>query len=120
MAKAWAKQQDAYLTRIQKKDSRKTGTVWATNLAAQLLQQWWNLWEDRNKVRHGKDKEQQWQKKQEQLQREVELLYEKADELPANLLDHIFRRPLEEQMAKSPGDIKAWLANWLPASRRRS
>ena len=104
----------ASLNRLQKSDSRKNGTVWATNLAAQLLQQWWNLWEDRNHVRHGKDKEQQWKKKQEQLQREVELLYEKADELPADLLDHIFRRPLEEQMAKSPGDIKAWLANWLP------
>ena len=114
LAKEWAKQQDSHLNRLQKSDSRKNGTVWATNLAAQLLQQWWNLWEDRNHARHGRDKEQQWQKKQEQLQREVELLYEKADELPPDLLDHIFRRPLEEQMAKSPGDIKAWLANWLP------
>ena len=118
LAKEWAKQQDAYLLRIQKHDSNKNGRLWSTNLAAEILQQWWNVWEDRNRVRHGKDKQQQWQKKQEQLQREVELLYQKAEEIPDNLLDFIFKRPLEEQMAMAPGDIKAWLANWLPVVER--
>ncbi|CAB9525739.1 expressed unknown protein [Seminavis robusta] len=74
----------------------------------------------RNAARHGRDKQQWWIKKQQQLQREVELLYEQADQVPLSLVNSIFKRPLEDQMEMAPSDIKAWLSNWMPVVDKAS
>ena len=118
LAKQWIKIQDGYLHHTKNHCTKKNGTTWATNLAHLLLEQWFKLWDERNAARHGRDLQQQWAKKQAQLQREVELLYEQADEAPLHLVHSIFKRPLEEQMALSASDIKAWLANWMPVVDR--
>ena len=118
LAKQWTKLQNDYLNHLDKHTSKKNGTTWTTNLAHLLLQKWFDLWDDRNTARHGRDLKEQWAKKHVQLQREVELIYEQADCLPLHLIHSIFQRPLEEQMAMSPSDITAWLANWLPVVHR--
>ena len=118
LAKQWADIQDIHLHSKNLKTSRKTGVTWATDLAHLLLQQWLDLWKLRNEARHGKDKQAQREKKQAQLLREVDLVYQSADEIPMDLLPKVFTMSYKRRLEKSHASTQAWLANCMPVLER--
>ena len=99
---------------LSQRTTKNNGITWTTTLSAFVLAQWLLLWTQRNEDRHGKDKEEQSEARLEQLYREVELLYSRADEAPTRVNDTIFRCDLETQLQKKHAELVAWLANWLP------
>jgi hypothetical protein len=109
----FATHQDTY-TPTEEQSNKKKGTTWTTTMAAFVLGQWLKLWKQQNEDHHGKDKAAQTKARMEQLHREVELLYEKADEAPPEALEDIFKCDLETQLLKSYAELVAWLANWIP------
>jgi hypothetical protein len=71
---------------LQRKGFAKLQDQWdnmGTNLASKMLDKWLGLWKlVRNEDRHGKDRVAQTKARAEQVRREVELLYEQADQAP--------------------------------------
>ena len=110
----WAEHQERHLRNTDEVTNKRNGQTWTTNLAATLLDQWYRLWKLRNEEKHGKDWQEQIKAKQEQIRHEVTLLYENAEDTPPHLSNSIFRCLLEEQLDKSPSELVAWLANWMP------
>jgi hypothetical protein len=97
----WTLHQDRHLKDKKLKTAKHNGTTWATNLASTMLNEWLALWKIRNEDRHGRDKTAQTRAKAAQIRREVELLYEQADQAPPNYTDHIYRHDLETQLEKT-------------------
>ena len=110
----WAIHQDRHLKERKLKTSKRNGTTWATNLASAMLNEWLALWKIRNEDRHGRDKTTQTRVRAEQIRREVELLYEQADQAPPNYSNHIYRHDLETQLDKTTAELIGWLSNWAP------
>jgi hypothetical protein len=49
------KAEEAETEQLQKKIKKQTGRQWQLALIGLLWEQWWVLWESRNKDLHGKD-----------------------------------------------------------------
>jgi len=74
LASAW---QVSYSSHLGTTATKKVnGQTWATALAELLLQQWYNLWIERNGDRHGRDKDSKAAAAKRQAIREVEQLYD--------------------------------------------
>jgi type IV secretory pathway VirJ component len=110
----WALHQDKHLKDRKIKTAKHNGTTWATNLASTMLNEWLALWKLRNEDMHGRDKTAQTRARAAQIRREVELLYEQADQAPPNYTDHIYRHDLDTQLEKATADLIGWLSNWAP------
>jgi hypothetical protein len=98
------------------KTAKRNGIIWATNLASTMLNEWLALWKLRNEDMHVRDKTAQIRARTVQIRREVELLYEQADQGPEpNYIDHtIYRHDLETQLEKTTAELIGWLSNWAP------
>jgi uncharacterized membrane protein YccC len=77
-----------------------------------MLNEWLALWKLRDEDRHGRDKTTQTRARAAHIRREVELLYEQADQAPPNYIDHIYRHDLETQLEKTTAELIGWLSNW--------
>jgi hypothetical protein len=79
-----------------------------------MINEWLALWKLRNEDRHGRDKTAQTKARAAQIRREVELLYEQADQAPPNYTYHIYRHDLKTQLEKTTAELIGWLSNWAP------
>jgi hypothetical protein len=95
-------------------NSKTNGTTWATNLASKMLDKWLSLWKLWNEDRQGKARVAQTKARAEQVRREVELLYEHADQAPTANVDHIYKNNLETHLEKTTAELVGWLSNWGP------
>jgi hypothetical protein len=114
MTTQWALHQNRHFKERGLLNSKTNGTTWATNLASKMLNEWLGLWKIRNEDRHGKDRVAQTKARAEQIRREVELLYEQADQAPPANIDHIYKNNLETQLEKTTAELIGWLSNWGP------
>ena len=110
----WAEHQEQHLRNTDEVTNKRNGTTWTTNLAATLLDQWYRLWKQRNEDKHGKEWKERLAAKYDQIRRKVTLLYENAANAPEHLMDSIYTCDLETQLEKTPSELVAWLANWMP------
>ena len=61
--------------------ANKNGQSWLTGLIHEMFKQWWELWDTRNHDRHGKDAQTQAQAANRQAIHELELIYNKCNDL---------------------------------------
>jgi hypothetical protein len=114
MTTQWALHQNRHFKERGLLNSKTNGTTWATNLASKMINEWLGLGKIRNEDRHGKDRVAQTKARAEQVRREVELLYEQADQAPPANIDHIYKNNLETQLEKTTAELIGWLSNWGP------
>ena len=67
----------------------------------------------RNDDRHGKDLEARIKAHTEHIKGEVEQLYKRADEVPARVINSVFKCDLDIQLCESHWELIAKLANWI-------
>ena len=89
------------------------GSTWGAALAKLMLQQWYNLWIERNGDRHGRDYRSKRDAEKRQAIREVELLYEMKD-LVQEQHNWIFSAPLTEMKQKKGYVLRAWVDSYGP------
>ena len=108
MSKQWSKLQDAYLHRNSIVIKGVTGDKWMTKIASTITTAWTELWDLRNKDRHGRDAAQKKVSLHDQASRELELLY--ANRTKVLQRDrHIFNLDLPTHLQKPTRVIRQWI-----------
>ena len=74
-SKAWSEAHNQYLERTERWNGKSSGNTWVLAIGRLLLDQWLSLWHTRNEQRHGKDKTQQQQLRQQRLTSELHEIY---------------------------------------------
>jgi len=109
----WQRHVQAHLVSTNQVTSKRTGATWAVNVIAALFQQWLSLWKLRNEDRHGRDSTSRAEASRRQAIREIELLYNKYDQvLPS--YRWILEEPLEEKLNWTTNLMRAWISNFKP------
>jgi hypothetical protein len=96
LSKEWKRLQMDYLKEHpHHQDNHEAGNKWVNTIIRTLWNQWFEMWKDRNKDRHGRDTTTRTAAKREQHKREITKLYEWKDDV---LHKHkcIFDTPLED------------------------
>ena len=85
--------------------------TWATKTINTMWDLWFDMWNARNRTRHGHDQESRRQADREQVHQEIEQLCNMRDDVP---LQHrfIFRTPLHEIKQKKTYQIRNWMSTW--------
>jgi len=115
LASAWQESHSNYLG--TKANKKVNGQTWGTALAQLLLQQWHNLWIERNGDRHGTDKVTKAAAAKRQAVREVELLYDLTESINPND-QWILATPLEEMKQRRTYMLRAWISSYEPILRK--
>jgi hypothetical protein len=111
-ATQWQQSHNKYLG--NKTTSRNNGTTWATTMIEAGLQQWLNLWKQRNEDRHGQDEETERQAQERQTIREVTMFYENHADRVGPDLHWLFQTPLQEKLQGNISNLRIWISTWLP------
>ena len=115
LASAWQESHSNYLG--ANTTNKVNGQTWGTALAQLLLQQWYNLWIERNGDRHGTDKETKAAAAKRQAVREVEQLYALTGSIhPSD--NWILATPLEEMKQRRTYMLRAWISSYEPILRK--
>jgi hypothetical protein len=109
----WSKQwQSIHLkTHTTPAHSKKKPEHWSNAILKTVWENWFDMWETRNKDRHGYDAATAATAKREQLQREVTQLYGWQPFL-ADHKHHIFQIPLHGMIQKPTGSLHNWIQLW--------
>ena len=115
LASDWKSHQSTHLgTNATKKVN---GQTWSTAIAQLLLQQWHNLWIERNGDRHGTDKQSKESAARRQAVREVEQLYDLNGSIrPCH--NWMLSTPLEEMTQRRTYMLRAWISSYEPILRK--
>lgn len=92
---------------------RVNGQTWSASIAQLLLQQWHNLWLERNGDRHGHDKQSRDTAAKKQAHREVDQLYEYKGHLRTHH-NWILAMPSEERKKQRTYILRAWINSFGP------
>lgn len=101
-------------THLDKKEA--DGLAWVRKLGSKLLQHWFELWDVRNKERHGKDAEEQKAKRLMVLRSQLTELYEwRPLTMPSDR--HMYYPTVEHHLNAHPNldQIEDWIGVWTPA-----
>ena len=115
IATAWGQHQHKHLG--NKITEKNNGQTWSNKVTKLLLEQWLEMWWERNGDRHGRDHASRQQAKREQAQREVEQLYKLKEDIE-DQYKWIFRIPLEQKLTSATHVLRAWINNYEPILRR--
>ena len=85
-----------------------TGDKWAKQIATSIMNSWLELWDSRNKDRHGRDAAHKLISLHDQASRELELLYEYHDKV-LQRDRHIFAPDLATHLQKPTRIIRQWI-----------
>ena len=96
---------------------KKNGTSWLVGLIDTIFKQIWDLWDMRNKDRHGHDLQSKAQAQAAQAVRELQLFYDTHQPKAPDHLQWIFETPFEERMQWKTYAIRQWLNSWDPVLR---
>lgn len=92
-------------------EKESDGSAWVRKLGTQLLSAWFDLWEIRNKERHGKDLAEQKLKRREFLTSQLEELYSYRDHImPADR--HIYPHATAEKHVTHRPNLDG-LEDWI-------
>ena len=92
------------------------GTRWVRRLGTMLIKSWFDLWDIRNKERHGKDEAEQLLKRESLLRTQLEALYKlKSKVLPSHR--KLFMADAETHMTARPNldGLQDWINTFGPA-----
>ena len=100
--------------RTQPGTTSKSHKSWTTEVIDFIFTHWWKLWELRNQDRHGRDLATQQQAHAQQVDRELQMLYETyADQTPQHL-QWLFDTPIEVRRHWPTSATRQWLNTWIP------
>ncbi len=87
-----------------------------------MLQQFLLLWKQRNEDRHGRDQVSRREAEYAKVVHAIEFYYERADSVPPEVANVVYRKSLRAMTNDRVCAMKAWLDNWsaliLPYLRR--
>ena len=106
---AWRVHQEAYLG--DRSTEKVNGQTWLTALAEFFLDQWLDMWKERNNDRHGHDHQSREAAAKRQAITEMEMLYQHKDSVPPHL-HWIFKTPLDQMKQKRTHVLRAWISNF--------
>jgi hypothetical protein len=110
MSIKWSQVQQQYLGAF---DPKKNGTTWTVNMIRTILKGWLEVWEIRNKDRHGRDRLSKAQADRAQAIRELEQLYELKDQvLPQH--NWILTTPFQQRLNLKTYSIRAFINCYKP------
>ena len=111
-AKEWQVLHDARARERGTYDQKIT-TRWTSCVIDTIWSAFWELWEDRNKDKHGKDLEARRRAEDDRVVEQILNMYELQIDMPEEL-QWIFATPIEDLVQKQD-DVKAqWLHNYGP------
>ena len=112
-SKEWRRLQAIYYDSQPEQIEGHNQTSWATSLIRKMWDQWYEMWESRNKDRHGGDAAASAEADRVQAIREIEMLYEDA-ELVAKQTGELdfFAAPIEDLLKKPTHVLLNWLSLW--------
>ncbi len=118
LSKSWSACQSRHLRQPAKDPSK-----WSKDLALFMLQQFLLLWKSRNEDRHGRDQASRREAEHSKVVSAIEYYYARADCVPPEVANVVFRRSLRALTGDMVSVMKAWLENWsaliLPFLRRQ-
>jgi len=94
-------------------DSKILTKHWPPELLAGLWDSWYQMWEERNKDRHGHDAKTRAAAQRTQATREVELLYD-WQPLLHEQHQYLFHEPLATLLDKATYQLLHWINLWKP------
>ena len=104
----WASLQNAYLRLHQINIKGVTGEKWTRQVATVVITAWCELWDSRNKDRHGRDSAHKKLALHDQATREIELLYQYHDKVLQRDRS-IFSADLQEHLLKPTRVLRQWI-----------
>ena len=104
----WSSLQDAHLSRSQIKIKGVTGEKWTRKIATVVITSWCELWDSRNKDRHGRDAAHKKVALHEQVTREMEILYQYNTKVLQRDRT-IFNVSLPDQLLKPTRVLRQWI-----------
>jgi hypothetical protein len=87
---------------------------WACKVLKTIWTEWYSMWENQNKDRHGFNAKTRDIAQREQLSREITQLYATKLHQPQRL-QHIFHTPLSTLLTQPTYALQHWLTLWKPA-----
>ena len=108
MSLQWSTLQDAYLRRHQIKIKGLSGAKWTRKVATIIITAWCDLWDSRNKDRHGRDAAHKKVALHEQVTREIEILYQYQTKVLQRDRT-IFNLDLPDQLLKPTRVLRQWV-----------
>ena len=101
-------------TRFATPDKNEMTTKWALDILDVLWQQWFNVWEARNKTVHGNTQSERRQKQRVETEQQIKDIYaRKSDYLPSE--QALLQNTAEEFIAtKGLITLKNWVRLWAP------
>jgi len=111
--KQWSEHHHQYAIRKGMTNQNADGSTWVRKIGRRLLTQWFDLWQMRDKERHGRDIEEQKKLRQHKLSSETEELYQYRNQtMPTDrgmysdtIEDHI-------QYHKTQAQQEEWISLW--------
>ena len=108
MSVQWSKMQDDHLRRSQIKIKGVTGETWTRKIASVIIASWCELWDLRNKDRHGRDAAHKKVALHDQVTREIEILYQYQHKVLQRDRT-IFALDLPDQLLKPTKVLRQWI-----------
>ena len=109
----WSEIQDVYFIRInqeaQDKKLKRTGQRWQVVLIGFLWEQWWAVWESRNKDLHGFDAKTKAQAETREAHRTLRELYDLRPRTEPHV-QQLYHEDITEQLARPIWHTQNWIA----------
>ena len=93
---------------------RQQHSNWTVEVIDCIFTNWWQLWEIRNKDRHGHDISTRNQADTVQTHRELDLLYERYEAAAPQHLQWLFHTDSDTKKQWSTPKLRQWLSTWQP------
>ena len=117
---SWSDIQDIYFIRVNEEERHKkikrTGHRWQVALIGFLWDQWWLVWESRNKALHGADAQSRAQAETREVHRTLHELYDLRNRTDPHV-QALFHNHITDHMARPTWFNQNWIAVHGPLIR---
>ena len=101
--------QQQHLVRNNLVDKCRTGQVWTVQIICTIWRHWYEVWEIRNQVIHGKDKSTRHQARRQRLKFQLEKLCALRNNVCARHRNKFFEHDIETHLRKSNNQLDNWI-----------
>ena len=116
----WESHQTRYLHHSNITEPKLSGRIWTILTGRFLLHQWFQIWDSRNKVRHGEDSNTQALLQKEIASLRLQELYKYKDQVHPRHR-YLFYKTVEQHVQdKSTSDILTWIDLWSATTQHSS
>jgi hypothetical protein len=109
LSKEWANIQQQYLVSSNQVDKFHTGQLWSVQIICTIWRHWFEVWDIRNKVIHGKDKSTRDLATRQRLKYQLEALYALQDAVCPHHRDKFFELDIETHLLKTNNQLDNWI-----------